>query len=186
MEAWTTPQNILSFVLVLVTLAYTITSILTWLESRATRMQKNEPNIIVYLRSNVSHDTLYVCVKNIGEGCARNVKVIPIKDYSLFGKDLKLGNFSLFSEGVNVFPPQFEMIFPLDSWSNVNLEKDPYVQFTVFYTDLQDLVKQNNFKLPFRQLKTLYSTPPPMAEERIPYYLNQIHKDIKQIKDSCK
>ena len=78
------------------------------------------------------------------------------------------------------------MIFPLDSWSDVNLEKDPYVQFTVFYTDLQDLVKQNNFKLPFRQLKTLYSTPPPMAEERISYYLNQIHKDIKQIKDSCK
>ena len=47
MEAWTTPQNILSFVLVLVTLAYTITSILTWLESRATRMQKNEPNIFI-------------------------------------------------------------------------------------------------------------------------------------------
>ena len=36
-------------------------------------MQKNEPNIIVYLRSNVSHDTLYVCVKNIGDGCARSV-----------------------------------------------------------------------------------------------------------------
>lgn len=90
MEAWTTPQNILSLVLVLVTLAYTITSVLTWLESRTTRMQKNEPNIIVYLRSNVSHDTLYVCVKNIGDGCARSVKVIPVKDYSLFGKDLKL------------------------------------------------------------------------------------------------
>lgn len=29
MEAWTTPQNILSLVLVLVTLAYTITSVLT-------------------------------------------------------------------------------------------------------------------------------------------------------------
>lgn len=186
MEAWTTPQNILSFVLVLVTLAYTITSILTWLESRATRMQKNEPNIIVYLRSNVSHDTLYVCVKNIGDGCARRVKVIPVKDYSLFGKDLKLCNFSLFSEGINVFPPQFEMSFPLDSWSDINLENDPLVEFTVCYADLQGHVKQNNFKLPFRQLKTLYSTPPPMAEERIPYYLNQIHKDLKQIKDSCK
>lgn len=103
METWTTPQNILSFALVLVTLAYTITSVLTWLESRATRKQKNEPNIIVYLRSNVSHDTLYVCVKNIGEGCARNVKVIPIKDYSLFGKDLKLGNFSLFLKELMYF-----------------------------------------------------------------------------------
>ena len=186
MEAWTTPQNILSFVLVLVTLAYTITSILTWLESRATRMQKNEPNIIVYLRSNVSHDTLYVCVKNIGDGCARSVKVIPVRDYSLFGKDLKLCNFSLFSEGINVFPPQFEMSFPLDSWSDINLGNDPFVQFIVCYADLQGHVKQNHFKLPFRQLKTLYSTLPPMAEERIPYYLNQIHKDLKQIKDSCK
>ena len=186
MEAWTTPQNILSLVLVLVTLAYTITSILTWLESRATRKQKNEPNIIVYLRSNVSHDTLYVCVKNIGEGCARSVKVIPVKDYSLFGKDLKLCNFSLFSEGINVFPPKFEMSFPLDSWSDINLKNDPLVQFTVCYSDLQGHVKQNHFKLPFRQLKTLYSTPPQLAEERIPYYLNQIHKDLKQIKDSCK
>lgn len=186
MEAWTTPQNILSFVLVLVTLAYTITSVLTWLESRATRMQKNEPNIIVYLRSNVSHDTLYICVKNIGDGCARNVKVIPVQDYSLFGKDLKLGDFSLFSEGVNVFPPQFEMIFPLDSWSGINLENDPFVQFVVCCTDLKGHVKQNQFRLPFRQLKSLYSTPPPMAEERIPFYLNQIHKDLKQIKESCK
>lgn len=142
MEAWTTPQNILSLVLVLVTLAYTITSILTWLESRATRMQKNEPNIIVYLRSNVSHDTLYVCVKNIGDGCARSVKVIPVKDYSLFGKDLKLCNFSLFSEGINVFPPKFEMSFPLDSWSDINLKNDPLVQFTVCYSDLQGHVKK--------------------------------------------
>ena len=99
---------------------------------------------------------------------------------------MKLGDFSLFSEGVNVFPPQFEMIFPLDSWSNANLEKDPFVQFTVYYTDLRGHVKQNPFKLPFRQLKTLYSTPPPLAEERIPYYLNQIHKDLKQIKETCK
>lgn len=149
-------------------------------------MQKNEPNIIVYLRSNVSHDTLYVCVKNIGDGCARSVKVIPVKDYSLFGKDLKLCNFSLFSEGINVFPPQFEMSFPLDSWSDINLKNDPFVQFTVYYSDLQGHVKQNHFKLPFRQLKTLYSTPPQLAEERIPYYLNQIHKDLKQINESCK
>lgn len=104
----------------------------------------------------------------------------------MFGKDLKLCNFSLFSEGINVFPPQFEMSFPLDSWSDINLENDPLVQFSVCYADLQGHVKQNHFKLPFRQLKTLYSTLPPMAEERIPYYLNQIHKDLKQIKDSCK
>lgn len=186
MESWTTPQNILSIALVLVTLAYTITSILTWLESRATRKQKNEPNIIVYLRSNVSHDTLYVCVKNIGEGCARSVKVIPVKDYSLFGKDLKLCDFSLFSEGINVFPPQFEMSFPLDSWSEVKLGNKPFVQFEVSYADLKGHIKQNQFILPFKQLKTLYSTPPPMAEERIPYYLNQIHKDLNQIKELYK
>lgn len=92
----------------------------------------------------------------------------------------------MFSEGVNVFPPQFEISFPLDSWSDVNLEKDPFVQFTVCYADLQGHVKQTSFKLPFRQLKTIYSTPPPLAEERISYYLNQIHKDLRQINESCK
>ena len=66
-----------------------------------------------------------VVITGAGSGLGREaVKVIPIKDYSLFGKDLKLGNFSLFSEGINVFPPQFEMSFPLDSWSDINLEND--------------------------------------------------------------
>lgn len=181
MDSWQTPQNILSIVLIIVTLAYTITSVLMLLESRATRKQKNAPNIIVYLRSNISHDALYVCIKNIGEGCARNVRVVPIHDYNLFGKELKLNNFSLFSEGVNVFPPQFEMTFPLDTWQKIKLQDNPYVEFYVSFSDLNGNESQTIFSLPFKQLKTLYSTPPPMTEERIPYYLHEIQKELRRM-----
>ena len=154
MEAWSTPQNILSLALLLVTLAYTITSVLTWLESKATRKQKNAPNIIAYLRSNASHDTLYVCVKNIGEGCATHVRAIPTIDYAIFGRDKHLRDFSLFSDGINVFPPQFELIFPLNSWSNIRNEDNPSIKLDVHYKDLSGHSYYHHYCLIFEQLVT--------------------------------
>lgn len=154
MNDWTTPQNILSIVLIIVTLAYTVTSVLSWLETRAARLQKNAPNMIAYLKSNVSHEMLYVCIKNIGEGCATNVRIIPSTDYHLLDGCLQLKDFPLFSEGVNIFPPQYEMIFPLNSWVAMRNE-NPIREFNAFYSDLEGKERSRHFTLPFKQIATL-------------------------------
>lgn len=179
---WLTPQNILSFVLVLVTLAYTITSIFTWLESRAVRKQKTTPLVVAFLKSNAGHDTLYLHIKNIGEGCARNVRAIPIQDYHIFDKDKQLSDFPLFSSGVNIFPPGFELTIPLNSWDDIVKQTDPAVTIQMEYTGLSDAKRiTETFHLPFKQIVTIYSTPPASAEERIPYYLHEIAKEIKKL-----
>ncbi len=181
-DIWLTPQNILSFALLLVTLAYTLTSILTWLESRAVRKQKTAPLIIAFLKSNVSHDTLYLHIKNIGEGCARDVRAIPTQDYKIFGKDKHLSDFPLFSTGVNIFPPSYEITITLGFWKDIIKQTDPAVIIQLEYTGLRDDKQVTElFHLPFKQIATIYSTPPSSAEERIPFYLHEIEKGIAKL-----
>lgn len=181
-EFWLTPQNILSFALLMVTFAYTITSILTWMESRAVRKQKTGPLVIAFLKSNVSHDTLYLHIKNIGEGCARNVRAIPTQDYKIFGKDKQLSYFPLFSTGVNIFPPSYEITIPLGFWDEIIKQTDPAVTIQLEYTGQRDNKQiTENFHLPFKQIATIYSTPPSGAEERIPFYLHEIKKELAKL-----
>lgn len=80
-------ELILSTVLAFATVCYTIINLMMWLESRATRKQKITPQVIVYLKTTEDHLTLCVHIKNIGEGCARNVQVRVLKDYNQFGKE---------------------------------------------------------------------------------------------------
>lgn len=181
-ELWLTPQNILSFALLMVTFAYTITSILTWMESRAVRKQKTTPQVIAFLKSNVSHDTLYLHIKNIGEGCARNVRAIPIQDYHIFDKEKQLSDFPLFSSGVNIFPPGYEISIPLQWWEKIAKQTDPAVTIQMEYTGLRDAKRiTETFHLPFNQIRTIYSRPPATAEESIPYYLHEIEKEIRKL-----
>lgn len=78
-------ELILSTVLAFATVCYTIINLMMWLESRATRKQKITPQVIAYLKTTEDHLTLCVHIKNIGEGCARNVQVRVLKDYNQFG-----------------------------------------------------------------------------------------------------
>ena len=72
---------ILSAVLVIVTAVYTWINWKILQESIATRRQKNSPNIVPYLKSSDNHEALFLYVKNMGEGCAKDVKIKVIKDY---------------------------------------------------------------------------------------------------------
>jgi hypothetical protein len=126
-----------------------------------------------------------VCVKNIGEGCATHVRVIPTIDYAIFGRDKHLSDFALFSERVNIIPPQYELTYPLNTWLNIQAEVAPCIELDIHYDDLSGAnSKYQHFILPFHQITTIYSTPPSTAEERIPYFLNEIHKELKHMNQS--
>jgi hypothetical protein len=57
-----------------------------WFESKATRRQKVTPFIIAYLKITDDHNMLCVHIKNIGEGCAKDVEAKLIKDFNQFGE----------------------------------------------------------------------------------------------------
>lgn len=176
-------ELILSAVVAIATVAYTIVNILMYCESRATRNQKLKPEIVPFLKSTASHDILGLYVKNVGEGCAKNVRIRLLDDYSCFGKaDFPLSKFPLFSEGVNVFPSGYELHYYIDSWKNLHDKgHDGYLEMEISFTDIKGKqFDRNYYKLKFSQIMSNYSTPPDTTEEQIAYYLKQISKSLEK------
>ena len=137
-------ELILSTVLAFATVCYTIINLMMWLESRATRKQKITPQVIVYLKTTEDHLTLCVHIKNIGEGCARNVQVRVLKDYNQFGKEqYPLSNLMFFKNGASIFPPQYELKFYIDSVKNIDYESNnSYIELEVLYLDIDNNITE--------------------------------------------
>lgn len=175
------PETILSAVIALATIVYTWINYKQFKESKASRLQKLEPCIVPYLQSTADHNSLCLYIKNIGEGCAKNVLGNIIKDYNLFGKELSLRDFGLFKDGVNMFPPQYEMCFVLDTWKNIrNNHQDNFLELSFNYEGLDGRhYSSEHFVLPFLQIARIYSSIPEYAEGQVPYYLKQINNSIK-------
>lgn len=177
-------ELILSTVLAFATVCYTIINLMMWLESRATRKQKITPQVIVYLKTTEDHLTLCVHIKNIGEGCARNVQVRVLKDYNQFGKEqYPLSNLMFFKNGASIFPPQYELKFYIDSVKNIDYESNnSYIELEVLYQDIDNKHYREVYQLPFNQIVGInYSNPPETYMGQIPYYLKEISKLIKNL-----
>lgn len=175
-------ELILSMVLAISTVCYTIINLMMWFESRATRKQKITPQVIAFLKTTEDHLTLCLHVKNIGEGCAKNVKVNFIKDYNQFNKaQYPLSDLMFFKNGASIFPPQYELRFYIDSVKDIDYEsKDNYIELEILYQDITNKYYKEVYQLPFNQIVgTNYSNPPETYIGQIPYYLKEISKLIK-------
>lgn len=176
-------ELILSLVVAAATVAYTIINLMMYFESRATRKQKLKPEVIPYLKSTASRDVLCLFIKNVGEGCAKNVKIRLIKDYNSFGKAaFPLSKFPLFNDGVNVFPSGYELHYYIDTWESIREKNiDGFLELEVSYTDLKGKqAEKNYYKLKFNQIMSHYSTPPDTTEEQVAYYLKMISKALDE------
>jgi hypothetical protein len=179
-----TIQLVLSIVLAIATVAYTIINLMMWFESRATRRQKVAPQIIPYLKSTDSHDILCLYIKNVGEGCAKDVRVKVIKDYHVFNRDdLQLSSLPIFSEGVSNFPSGYELHYCLNWWEDLKKEGiDSSVILEITFKDLDNReYGPNKFELKFKQIVSNYTNPPETYEGQIAYYLKEIDKDLKKL-----
>ena len=176
-----TIQLILSIVLAVATVLYTIINLMMWFESRATRRQKISPLVIAYLESTASKDILCLFIKNVGEGCAKNVHVNVIKDHNCLGKDeWPLSNFPLFNEGVNVFPSGYQLHYYIDYWESI--KKDDYIELEIIYSDTNGRNKQTkSFVLKFNQIMSNYSTPPDNNADLMNYYLKLMSESLKKL-----
>ncbi len=68
------------------TIAYTWINYLMFKESKISRQQKMKPEIVPYLQSTASKKVLCLYIKNVGEGCAKNVQVSLLNDYNCLGQ----------------------------------------------------------------------------------------------------
>lgn len=63
-------EQTLSIVIAISTVFYTGINLFMLLESKAVRLQKITPHVVMYLKTSEDHNTLALHVKNIGEGIA--------------------------------------------------------------------------------------------------------------------
>ena len=176
----------LSIVLAVATVAYTIINLMMWFESRATRRQKMAPLMVAYLESTANKQVLCLFVKNVGEGCAKNVKVKMLRDHDSLGQDdWPLSKFPLFNEGVNVFPSGYQLHYYIDYWDSIRKNgMDDYIELEITCTDIKGRNQQTqSYVLKFIQVMSNYSTPPDTYEAQIPYYLEHISKAVKKISE---
>lgn len=177
-----TIQLVLSIVLAIATVAYTIINLMMWFESRASRRQKVAPQIVPYLKSTDTHELLCLHIKNMGEGCAKDVRVKVINDDHVFNRDdLQLSSFPIFSEGVSIFPSGYELHYGLNWWEDLKKEgMDGSVVLEVSFKDIDEReYAPKRYELKFRQIVSNYTNPPETYEGQIAYYLKEIDKDLK-------
>lgn len=177
-------EIILSTIVAVSTAIYTAVSLMLWWESRETRRQKLAPHIIAYLKSTEDSSTLKLHIKNIGEGVAKNVRIFVLKDYNLFNKpDLLLSDIGIVKNGFNLFPPQYELGFYIDSMvESYKRDKNWSIKLKIEYKNSYNKEHVEVFILEFNQIYgQSYSNPPETFMGQIPYYLNEINRNIKKI-----
>lgn len=81
-------EIVLSVVLAVSTVLYTLINFFMLIESKNVRKQKISPLLVAYLSSTEDHSIHVLKFKNIGEGLAKNVRVVVLKDYKQFGLSL--------------------------------------------------------------------------------------------------
>lgn len=171
-------EVILSIVLGLCTLAYTIINYLMLRESEKQRKLKSSPNIVAYLKSTEDYNSLRLYIKNVGEGVALNVKANVLKDYNRFGKaTCKLSETGLFKYGLNILPPGEHFSYYLDAWSNIKESdiENMYIDIEISCKGFSDEKFTNSFKLDFAQVCSQgYTNPPETHVGKIAHYLEKI------------
>jgi hypothetical protein len=178
-------EIVLSLVIAISTVLYTVINLMLWFESRKTRKQKITPHVIAFLKSAENHITLELHIKNIGEGIAEDVKIKTLKDYNQFGKDGHLiSELGIMKNGFNSFPPQYELKYYLHSFTEIyEKEKEESIKFELSYRSSDKRKFTEIIELPFKQLfGQNYSNPPETFMGQIPYYLNEINSTLKSIK----
>lgn len=176
-------ELIFSGVLALVTILYTVATILMYKESKKTRLQKTTPCIIPFLKSSADHQSVFLYVQNVGEGTAKNVKVTINKGYEKSIKSLNLEGYKLFREGVAIYPPQYELHFLIDTWDNI--EKTDYIELSIDYEGLNNRkFNQDHIRLTIWDSCHSWSGVPEETLDQIPYYLKTINNTLKQQKQN--
>ena len=176
-----TLQEIISISLLVATCLYTIVTILMWLESRKTRLQRVTPEIIAYLKTSEDHNVVMLVIENIGEGCGYDLKVFLDEEYHTFGQeDKNLSQLPIFNDGVSIYPPKYKLQYYLGECDQIN-KLQGTIGLRLKYSDQNKKNYAKHTDLKIKQIVCFYSDPPETYMGKIAYYLKEI--DMKLGKD---
>lgn len=171
-------QNIISFSLLVATCLYTFVTILMWMESRKTRLQKVTPEIIAYLKTSEDHDVVMLVIENIGEGCGYDLKVDLDEEYHTFAKeDKRLSQMPIFNDGVSIYPPKYRLQYYLGESKQMK-DLQETIGLRLSYCDQNKKHYSKHSLLRIKQIACFYSNPPETYMGKIAYYLKEIDKKL--------
>jgi hypothetical protein len=176
-------EIILSVVVAACTIVYTFINGLMLIENKRLRKIKSMPLIIAYLKSTEDHKVLRLCIKNVGEGVAKDVKVKIDGDYKAFGLEYRmLSNLGIMKYGLNIFPPQEQLAYLIDSWIEIGKRKDienSHIDMSIDYAGIDGKKYSNTYHLlPVQLSGQDYTSPPETYIGKIAYFMEQISKVI--------
>jgi hypothetical protein len=179
-------ENILSCVLVACTVAYTYINLKQLKESVLIRKLKTSPFLIAYLKSTEDHTVLRLHIKNAGEGVAKNVKIKVLNDCNQFTiNDRLMSSVGILKHGLNIFPPQEEFKYYVDTWNRINV--DSFIELNISYEGSDGEKFNETYKLPFNQYAGQdYATPPDTYIGKIAYHLDRLNGTISQCQTSIR
>lgn len=177
-------ELLLAVVVASATSIYTLVTIFQLIESRKVRLQKETPNIVAYLKSSENHETLYLIIKNFGEGVAKNVNVKFIKDFKRFARqDFLLSHIGISENGLNLFPPNHFFQYGIGIMTTLYEEnKEDSIELLISYESFDNRRFKTKFNLPLNQIfGQSYSKPPETYIGQIPYFLKEISDQLKKM-----
>ena len=175
-------ELVLSIVLAGATVCYTVINLMMWIESRATRKQKTQSMMIAYLKYSDDNMALRLVIENIGEGCAKNLRISANPDYNRFVR-YPLSECNPIKNGINTLPSKERIIINLNFASKTDLNNDSVTLRSEYSDMINNKRKVNEYYLPFNQVGAPYITPPVTFMGQIPYYLKEIDKTLKKFQE---
>lgn len=174
-------QEIISFSLLVATCLYTLVTVLMWLESRKTRLQRVTPEIIAYLKTSEDHNVVMLVIENIGEGCGYDLKVDLDEEYHTFGKEDKtLSQLPIFNDGVSIYPPKYRLQYYLGTSDQINKLQET-IGLNLRYRNQNKKKYAKHTVLRINQIVCFYSDPPETYMGKMAYYLKEIDMKLGKL-----
>ena len=152
-------------------------------ETRIMRKSQIEPHIIAYLDVAESMaDIVFLKIKNIGTGVAKNVVFTIIKDIN-YKEAIPLKDFGYFTDGIAYFPPSHEDKFLIFSLQQGNTEEklNDFITVKIGYHNIFDEFHETTFDLKFKEVMGKSdSTPPDSYLGQVAFRLKNIEKLIEK------
>jgi len=154
-------------------------------ESQETRKFYITPSIVASLHlAETSKNIILLKLKNIGLGYAQNVSIQILNDYEwVKGRPLK--ERGIFKRGIQSFPPNYELIYPLvilEPEKSNPISDNDYVEFIINFQNILKNHYSNTYKLKFSEVFDQVSTKPPLDNEGAKvYYMSEILKQLVEM-----
>ncbi len=181
---------ILSTVVAISTIVYTI---LTWrlvFESKRMRDIQMTPDINFYFEFNETDASLlYLVIENNGLGSAQNVHIDVVKNFDFYESELQnIENFGAVKNGLQHFYSRQKYKYYFTDLSQNSVNKiDKEIIIKVSYQNVNKKQYSKEFTLPIKETMGLGKlTPPDTHIGRIAYYLEKLNKNIESLKEKPK